>query len=92
MREYLRKPIYVPEGKPCSKLMLEFQANKTHMAIVIDEYGGTAGLVTLEDLLEIIVGEIQDESDDEAPEMEQIGEHTYLFDGDVSVEEVEEAL
>lgn len=89
---YLRKPIYIPEGKLCSELLLEFQAHRTHIAIIIDEYGGTAGMVTLEDLLEIIVGEIEDESDPiEPPEIEQIGEN-YFFDGDVSLREVERTL
>lgn len=92
LRSYIRKPLYVPEGKPCSQLLLDFQAKRTHMAIVIDEYGGTAGLVTLEDLLEIIVGSIQDESDNETPEIEKIDDNTYLFDGGIDVEQVEEIL
>lgn len=92
LRSYIRKPLYVPEGKLCSQLLVEFQEKKTHMAIVIDEYGGTAGLVTLEDLIEIIVGSIQDESDNEAPEIERIDENTFLFDGSIDVDEVEEVL
>ncbi|MEG0693429.1 MAG: hemolysin family protein [Oscillospiraceae bacterium] len=92
LRSFLRKPIYVPEGKLCSKLLLEFQEKKTHMAIVIDEYGGTAGLVTLEDLIEIIVGSIQDESDNEPLEIEVVDENTYIFDGGISIEEVEKTL
>ncbi len=92
LRSFLRKPIYVPEGKLCSKLLLEFQEKKTHMAIVIDEYGGTAGLVTLEDLIEIIFGSIQDESDDEALEIEIVDENTYIFDGAISIEEIEKIL
>lgn len=92
VKSYLRRAIYVPEGKLCSKLLLEFQETRIHMAIVVDEYGGTAGLVTLEDLLEIIVGNIEDESDQiEAPEMEKVGDE-YYFDGDVSLEDVEEEL
>ncbi|MFZ2538338.1 MAG: hemolysin family protein [Oscillospiraceae bacterium] len=92
LRSFLRKPIYVPEGKLCSKLLLEFQDKKTHMAIVIDEYGGTAGLVTLEDLIEIIVGSIQDESDNEPLEIEIVDENTYIFDGGISIEEIEKIL
>lgn len=92
LRPFLRKPIYVPEGKLCSKLLLEFQEKKTHMAIVIDEYGGTAGLVTLEDLIEIIVGSIQDESDNEPLEIEVVDENTYLFDGGISLDEIEKTL
>lgn len=89
---FIRKPIYVPEGKLCSKLLLEFQENRTHMAIVIDEYGGTAGLVTLEDLLEIIVGNIQDESDHEPTEVERVDDKTLIMEGDLPLEEVEETL
>ena len=92
VREWLRKPLFVPEGKLCSKLLLEFQTEKTHMAIVIDEYGGTAGLVTLEDVLEVIVGSIQDETDNEPPEMERLPDGSYLFEGDVPLEAVEKAL
>lgn len=92
LRAFLRKPLYVPEGKLCSKLLLEFQEKKTHMAIVIDEYGGTAGLVTLEDLIEIIVGSIQDESDNEPLEIEIVDDNTYIFDGGVSIEEIEKTL
>ena len=60
---HARRPIYVPESKPVDELLREMQASRTHMAIVIDEYGGTAGLVTIEDILEEIVGEITDEYD-----------------------------
>lgn len=92
IRSFLRQAVYVPEGKLCSKLLLEFQEMKIHMAVVIDEYGGTSGLVTLEDLLEVIVGNIQDETDNEAPEMEKLGENDYLFEGDLLLEDVEETL
>lgn len=93
LRSFLRKPLYIPEGKLCSQLLLEFQEKKTHMAIVIDEYGGTAGLVTLEDLLEIIVGSIQDESDiDEPADIERVDDSTYKFEGSMSVGEVERVL
>jgi magnesium and cobalt transporter len=61
IRSVLRKPTFVPETKPLTHLLDEFQQNKVHMAIVVDEYGGTAGLVTIEDVLEEIVGEIEDE-------------------------------
>lgn len=92
IREYLRKPLYIPEGKSCSKLLLEFQENHTHMAIVIDEYGGTDGLITLEDLLEVIVGNIQDESDHEPEEVERLSDDIYIVEGDLSLEEVGEML
>ena len=90
--EWLRKPLFVPEGKLCSKLLLEFQAKKTHLAIVVDEYGGTAGLVTLEDLLEVIVGSIQDETDNELPAIEQLADGSWIFEGDLLMDEVEKAL
>jgi putative hemolysin len=87
-----RKPYFVPESKNVSDLLKEMQANRVHMAIVIDEYGGTAGLVTIEDLLEEIVGEIQDEYDVEFPLVERSGEEEIIFDGRVSLWEVNEVL
>jgi len=77
----IRPPYFVPENKKINDLLKEFQANKIHMAIVIDEYGGTNGIVTLEDILEEIVGEITDESDEEEVIYSQINENTYLFEG-----------
>jgi gliding motility-associated protein GldE len=68
LHKILRPAYFIPENKEISELLKEFQKNKVHLAIVVDEYGGTAGLVTLEDVLEEIVGEIQDEYDQEAPE------------------------
>ena len=68
-----REVRYVPESKPVSDLLKELQGESTHVAIVIDEYGGTAGLVTLEDLIEEIVGEIVDEYDSETPEVAGAG-------------------
>lgn len=88
----LRKPIYVPETKLCSKLLREFQEEKVHMAIVIDEYGGTSGLVTMEDLLESIVGEIEDETDHEDAEIQQLSENVYLVDGGTAIEDVEKVI
>ena len=68
----MRPAIFVPESKPVDELLREMQAQQTHMAIVVDEYGGTAGLVTIEDVLEEIVGEITDEYDVEAPLVEEL--------------------
>ena len=75
----LRAPMYIPENKKIDDLLREFQAKKVHMAIVVDEYGGTSGLVTLEDVLEEIVGEIADEFDDEEVMHSVLDERTYLF-------------
>lgn len=77
----IRPPFYVPETKKIDDLLEEFQKNKVHMAIVVDEYGGTSGIVTLEDVLEEIVGEITDEFDEEESFYTKISENKYLFDG-----------
>jgi gliding motility-associated protein GldE len=79
----LRLPYFVPETKKINDLLKEFQLKKIHMAIVIDEYGGTSGIVTLEDILEEIVGEITDESDNEDALYRKINEKTYVFEGKV---------
>jgi gliding motility-associated protein GldE len=77
----IRPPFFVPETKKIDDLLGEFQKNKVHMAIVVDEYGGTSGIVTLEDVLEEIVGEITDEFDEDEKFYTKIGENKYLFDG-----------
>jgi len=80
----LIRPAYViPETKKISELLKEFQAKKIHMAIVVDEYGGTSGLVTLEDVLEEIVGEITDETDEEVPLFRETGKSKWIFDGKI---------
>lgn len=80
----LREPYYVPENKKINDLLKEFQVKKIHMAIVIDEYGGTSGIVTMEDILEEIVGEITDESDEvEEVVYVQENENTFLFEGKI---------
>ncbi len=89
----LMRPVYfVPETKRVSDLLRDMQAGKVHMAVVVDEFGGTAGLVTIEDLLEELVGEIVDEYDTEAPLIEQTGEQEYLIDARLSVEELGQLL
>lgn len=80
LRELLREPFFIPESKHLDELLTEMQARRTHMAIVVDEYGGTAGLVTIEDLLEEIVGEIEDEYDVARPGMEVISEDEVVLD------------
>ncbi|HEX7583776.1 MAG TPA: gliding motility-associated protein GldE [Prolixibacteraceae bacterium] len=77
----IRPSFYVPETKKIDDLLEEFQKNKVHMAIVVDEYGGTSGIVTMEDVLEEIVGEITDEFDEEEKLYTKISENKYLFDG-----------
>lgn len=77
----IRPPYFVPETKKIDDLLREFQANKVHIAIVVDEFGGTSGLVTLEDILEEIVGEINDEYDDEEKTYSKINNNTYIFEG-----------
>ena len=79
----LRPPYFVPETKKINELLKEFQLKKIHMAIVIDEYGGTSGIVTLEDIIEEIVGEISDESDEDQPLYRKLDEKTYLFEGKI---------
>ncbi|HZL76474.1 MAG TPA: gliding motility-associated protein GldE [Bacteroidales bacterium] len=79
----LRPPYFVPETKKINDLLKEFQVKKNHMAIVIDEYGGTSGIVTLEDVLEEIVGEITDESDADEILYRKIDERTYIFEGKI---------
>ena len=91
MRGSLRPPHYVPESKRVAELLREMQTEKFHMAIVVDEYGGTAGLVTMEDLLEEIVGEITDEYDVEEPQVERLPDGTLRVPGRTPIDEVERA-
>lgn len=77
----IRPPYFIPETKKIDDLMREFQANKMHIAIVVDEFGGTSGIVTLEDILEEIVGEINDEYDDEENNYSKLSYNTYIFEG-----------
>jgi putative hemolysin len=88
LRKLLRPPVLVPESMTVDDLLHEFQRRKVHIAIVLDEYGGTAGLVTIEDLLEEIVGEIQDEYDVEEPIVERLSEHEARVDGRADVDEL----
>jgi putative hemolysin len=91
IRALVRPPVYVPESKPVDDLLHEMQVAKRHIAIVVDEYGGTAGLVTMEDVVEEIVGEIQDEYDSEEPMVEDLStddEIAYRLDGRVSMDDL----
>jgi putative hemolysin len=88
----MRPPYFVPESKRVSELLKEMQRRQAQMAIVVDEYGGTAGLVTVEDLLEEIVGEIRDEYDVESETVVDEGNGTFVFSGKVSVDELRDRL
>ncbi len=91
LRNLVRPAVYVPESKPVDDLLHEMQVAKRHIAIVVDEYGGTAGLVTMEDVVEEIVGEIQDEYDTEDPMVEDLstdGELAFRLDGRVSMDDL----
>ncbi len=90
--DFIRPVIYVPESNRCRDLFKEFTDKKIHIAVVVDEYGGTSGIVTMEDLLESIVGNIQDEYDDEEVEIQKLNDTTYLIDGSADLEEVAEVL
>ncbi|MCZ6698834.1 MAG: hemolysin family protein, partial [Planctomycetota bacterium] len=93
-RELMRKVVFVPETKDVHSLLREFQANRVHIAIVVDEYGGTAGLVTIEDILEELVGEITDEHDEDpaAPLVSRVDETTTEIDARLRVDEVNNKL
>jgi CBS domain containing-hemolysin-like protein len=92
MTTLMRSAHFVPESKRCSELLKEMQRRQAQMAIVVDEYGGTAGLVTVEDLLEEIVGEIRDEYDVESETVTDEGNGSFVFSGKVSVDEVRDRL
>ncbi|MGI8706808.1 MAG: hemolysin family protein [Actinomycetota bacterium] len=87
-----RAPLFVPEQKKVADLLREMQSQRIHMAIVVDEYGGTAGLVTIEDVIEEIVGEIVDEYDQEEPLVEPVDENTIRVDAKMPIDEVNELL
>ena len=93
LRSIMRAPYYVPETKPIDELFREMRAQKVHMAIIIDEYGGTAGLVTIEDILEELVGEIMDEYDiNEEAMIERVALDEIIVDGRMNLEELNEIL
>ncbi len=83
----IREPYFVPENKKLDDLLAEFKEKKSHLAIVVDEYGGTSGLITLEDIIEEIVGDISDEFDDEDIIYSKLDEHNYIFDGKTSLKD-----
>lgn len=88
----LRKAIFVPETKKIDSLLMELQKKKQHIAILIDEYGGFSGIVTLEDLIEEIVGDIDDEYDEEEPAIEKISDTEFYINGTMDLDDVNEEI
>ena len=86
-QDVLKPPIYVPENKKLDDLLKEFQQKKIHLAIVVDEYGGTSGLISLEDIMEEIVGDISDEFDEESLSYSKLDEKTYVFEAKISLKD-----
>ena len=86
-KKILRKPFYVPENKKLDDLLKEFQEMKNHLAIVVDEYGGTSGIVTLEDVIEEIVGDISDEFDDDDLTYSKLDKNNYVFEGKIALKD-----
>ena len=92
VKQYMREAFFVPDSKKCGSLFTEMTEKHIQMAIVVDEYGGTAGLATMEDLIESILGNIQDEYDNEDEDIEQVSENIFTIDGTTDIEEVSEML
>lgn len=92
LRHFLRRPEFVPQSKPIAELLREMQANRVHMAAVVDEFGGVAGIVTLEDIMEELFGEIRDEYDVESDLIEQLPDGTWRIEAKVNLEDLGEAL
>ena len=88
----LRKPLYIPENKKLDDLLTEFKTKKIHMAIVVDEYGGTSGIITLEDVIEEIFGELSDEFDEEDNLFSKLDENTYVFDSKINLQDFYRAI
>ncbi len=93
IRKCMRKPYFVPDTKRLDELLREFKKRKVHIAVAIDEYGGVSGIVTMEDILEVIIGDIQDEfDDDEDEDIIEMGDGIFLCDARTSIDEVNERL
>lgn len=90
--DIVRKVLFIPRTKDCRSLFSQMNKEKTQIAIIVDEYGGTEGLITLEDLIEDILGNIQDEYDNEEEEIKQISDKKFHVDGSTSIEDVEELI
>lgn len=92
LKDLIRKPYFIPETKKINDLLGEFQLRRIQIAIVLDEFGGTAGMVTLEDIVEELVGEIQDEFDEEKPIVEKVSEHEFIVNASATIYDVNEYL
>ncbi len=92
VKQYIRDPFFTYEFKKITQLLEEMKKDKSQMAIVVDEYGGTAGLITIEDLVEVIVGDIEDEYDEEEDEIEVISSNEFLVEGSTKISDVNEVL
>lgn len=93
IKRFMRKPYFVPETKRLDELLREFKKRRVHIAVAIDEYGGVSGIVSMEDILEVIVGDIQDEfDDDEDDDIIEMGQGIYLCDARTAIDEVNERL
>lgn len=90
--ELIRPPLFFPESKKVGDLMTEVRAKKSHLAIILDEYGGTAGLVTLEDIIEEIIGDIHDEYDIEEEPITKVDDNTFLVDARVNIEDLSDYI
>ncbi|MFA6984547.1 MAG: hemolysin family protein, partial [Sedimentibacter sp.] len=92
LRKYMRQPYFTPEFKSIKELFKEMRTNRTHMVVIIDEYGGTEGIVTIEDVVEEIVGDIEDEYDKDIIKMEVIKEDEYLVNGNVRIDAINDLI
>ena len=92
LKNIMREPYFVPETKACGELFKEMRLKRIQMAVVVDEYGGTAGIVTLEDIVEAVMGDIQDEYDKEEEEISKIDENTFTVEGTIDIEEIDELI
>ena len=91
IEKVIRKPYFVPESKRLDSLLYEFKRRRVHIAVAVDEYGGVSGIVCMEDIIEEIVGDIQDEFDNEVEDILEIGDNTYLCDARINIEDLNEA-
>lgn len=92
LEQIIRKPYFVPESKKLDSLLREFKRRRVHIAVAVDEYGGVSGIVCMEDIIEEIVGDIQDEFDNEEEDILKIGEGVYLCDARVNIEDLNEQI